>query len=374
MPDCVGTTKVLSRNGDVAMKSIGIFHQGALGDFLLSLPAFEGFYHLCGPSYMYFWTKSEYAALFYGKAYAGRFFSPDDSRWAAFHMDDLTAAPALPPGVTQLDAFFLFGQENTKRVADLLSRRLRIPVHWIRSFPNEAAQRPVTETLVDQFHALGWPIPNRPVRVMADPAESLLAEDILRNQGIAGGPFAVVHPGSGSLKKVWPLRNWWSLVRWLRNDVCIPVVLTLGPADAPLHPFAETARDELGAAVASSLPLARLVAILDLAALYVGNDSGITHLAAAVGTPSAAVFGPTAPEIWAPRGRNVQVIRRQWNPENVLHWDAKAADAPDEAAAAFVERALAGESTRRSRDRPRNCGKGETAGKWGQPAAGNADS
>jgi ADP-heptose:LPS heptosyltransferase len=43
--------------------------------------------------------------------------------------------------------------------------------------------------------------------------------------------------------------------------------------------------------------------------MYIGNDSGITHLAAAVGTPVLALFGPTNPEVWAPRGPHVRVGR-----------------------------------------------------------------
>jgi ADP-heptose:LPS heptosyltransferase len=50
------------------------------------------------------------------------------------------------------------------------------------------------------------------------------------------------------------------------------------------------------------------------ARLYAGNDSGITHLAAAVGTPVLALFGPTNPEVWAPRGPNVRVVRWQTEP------------------------------------------------------------
>ena len=65
-------------------------------------------------------------------------------------------------------------------------------------------------------------------------------------------------------------------------------------------------------------PLAGAVRIDDLyelacwlasARLYIGNDSGITHLAAAVGTPVLALFGPTDPAIWAPRGPHVRVLR-----------------------------------------------------------------
>jgi heptosyltransferase III len=53
------------------------------------------------------------------------------------------------------------------------------------------------------------------------------------------------------------------------------------------------------------------------AALYIGNDSGITHLAAAVGIPVIALFGPTSPDIWAPRGPNVTVLREP-TPQEVM--------------------------------------------------------
>jgi len=57
------------------------------------------------------------------------------------------------------------------------------------------------------------------------------------------------------------------------------------------------------------MPLARLGRTLARARLYIGNDSGITHLAAAAGCPTLAIFGPTNPAVWAPRGANVRVIQ-----------------------------------------------------------------
>ena len=58
--------------------------------------------------------------------------------------------------------------------------------------------------------------------------------------------------------------------------------------------------------------------ILRKAAAYVGNDSGITHLAAALGVPVAALFGPTDPNRWAPRGRDVQILMQPVSPRQVL--------------------------------------------------------
>jgi heptosyltransferase III len=60
---------------------------------------------------------------------------------------------------------------------------------------------------------------------------------------------------------------------------------------------------------ARSLPLRTLAATLARASVYVGNDSGVTHLAAAAGTPAVAIFGPTDPAQWSPLGRAVRVLR-----------------------------------------------------------------
>lgn len=104
--------------------------------------------------------------------------------------------------------------------------------------------------------------------------------------------FTAIHPFSGSARKNWPLENFRALARSLPWPVCF----TAGP------------EEELAGAVRFE-NLYDLACWLSEARLYVGNDSGITHLAAAVGTPVLAIFGPTDPAIWAPRGSKVHVLR-----------------------------------------------------------------
>jgi hypothetical protein len=107
--------------------------------------------------------------------------------------------------------------------------------------------------------------------------------------------FAVIHPFSGSARKNWPLENFRRLAHELERS--FPVRWCAGPEDPPL-PDAARIDD-----------LYELAQWLSTARLYIGNDSGITHLAAAVGTPVLALFGPTDPGVWAPRGPNVRVVR-----------------------------------------------------------------
>jgi heptosyltransferase-3 len=104
--------------------------------------------------------------------------------------------------------------------------------------------------------------------------------------------FVALHPFASSAAKRWPLARFQEVagalgpVQWLRG---------------PEEQLAESVFIE---------DLGELAAWLGKAKLYIGNDSGITHLAAAVGVPVVALFGPTDPAAWGPRGKNLKVIHR----------------------------------------------------------------
>jgi heptosyltransferase-3 len=116
--------------------------------------------------------------------------------------------------------------------------------------------------------------------------------------------FLAVHPGSGARRKNWPAERFASLVEHVADGR--PFVLVEGPADA--EAAAPAAR--LPSVVhARELPPRVLGAVLARAGLYVGNDSGISHLAAAWGAPVVTLFGPTDPAQWAPIGPRVRVMR-----------------------------------------------------------------
>jgi len=106
--------------------------------------------------------------------------------------------------------------------------------------------------------------------------------------------YAVIHPFSGSPRKNWPLGKFRALAA--RLERVMPVRWCRGEDDPPLEG-------------AVPIPdLYELACRLARARLYIGNDSGITHLAAAAGTPVLAIFGPASdPAVWAPRGPNVRI-------------------------------------------------------------------
>lgn len=106
----------------------------------------------------------------------------------------------------------------------------------------------------------------------------------------------VIHPFSGSAKKNWPLEGFRQLATTLSQEGFGPVLWSAGPEE----PLADAVRFDNLRALADWLSGARL---------YIGNDSGITHLAAAVGAPVIALFGPTDPNTWAPRGPLVEIVQ-----------------------------------------------------------------
>jgi heptosyltransferase-3 len=115
----------------------------------------------------------------------------------------------------------------------------------------------------------------------------------------------VIHPGSGGARKNWPRENFVALSEALVQEGR-EVAWCIGPAEEGMG--VPTGVERLQCA-----SLVELGGCLTKSHLYIGNDSGITHLAAAVGCEAVAIFGPTEPSVWAPLGENARVVcGAQW--------------------------------------------------------------
>jgi heptosyltransferase-2 len=126
--------------------------------------------------------------------------------------------------------------------------------------------------------------------------------------------LVVVHPGSGSKAKRWPLENFAALLEALTAEPRVRIVVVVGYAEAGvvdrLLPLLRDAKP----VVAADWPLPPTAALIAHAAVFVGHDSGLTHLAAAFGRPTVALFGPTDPEIWGPHGEAVTIVHMRQTP------------------------------------------------------------
>ena len=114
----------------------------------------------------------------------------------------------------------------------------------------------------------------------------------------------LIHPGSGSVRKCWPISNFFKLETLLKAQGLHPEFV-LGPAEEDMLGEIATANRNLH--VLDNLP--DLIGLLKSAGGYIGNDSGASHLAAFLGLPTTVIFGPADPQRWQPRGRAVAVVR-----------------------------------------------------------------
>ncbi|MCC7264735.1 MAG: glycosyltransferase family 9 protein [Candidatus Latescibacteria bacterium] len=120
-------------------------------------------------------------------------------------------------------------------------------------------------------------------------------------------PLVLIHPGSGGRRKCWPLDRYLALARWCMRQGC-EVLLLHGPADTDLGELLSAEADWRDRALCPPGPL-ELASLLESAALFIGNDSGPGHLAAALGTPTLSLFGPTDPRVWRPPHPRARVVQ-----------------------------------------------------------------
>lgn len=120
--------------------------------------------------------------------------------------------------------------------------------------------------------------------------------------------LVVIHPGSGGQRKCWHLENFVSLAQGLLESG-LEVLFLLGPAEMERLRPAEEARLYGAARCVGHLSLAQVVGLLSGADAFVGNDSGVTHLAAGMGLRTFVMFGPTDPALYRPIGPAVTIFQ-----------------------------------------------------------------
>jgi ADP-heptose:LPS heptosyltransferase len=135
--------------------------------------------------------------------------------------------------------------------------------------------------------------PRSPLMNVQPPAKDLLA----------------VHPGSGSERKNWPEAKWAELLQELMSTTNHDLLLVGGEAEGERLRRLAAGLPPARGRVAQSLPLAELAHLLAGCRGFVGHDSGISHLAAAVGLPGLVLWGDTAEEVWRPPSQKVIVMR-----------------------------------------------------------------
>ena len=287
------------------MNRILVIRGGAIGDFILTLPALKALREARPQAHIEILGYKHIAALAENRFYAqvvrsieygplGIFFAPN-SELPAELADYFASFDLIVSYLYDPDKIF---ETNLRRcgVQNLICGPARI----VENAGHAARQlaRPIEE--------LGIKVVDVAEKIFPSVEDREFASQFLAQ---VQRPIIAIHPGSGSHEKNWPLANWIGLFssgsRFANLEGWVAIS---GEADEAQADRLECEWKNRDVRFVRNLPLPRIAAILERAT-FIGHDSGISHLAAAAGANCILLFGPTDPDIWAPKNDNVRVLR-----------------------------------------------------------------
>jgi heptosyltransferase-2 len=287
------------------MNRILVIRGGAIGDFILTLPALKALRDARPQAHMEILGYKHIAVLAENRFYAQAVHSIEYGPLARFFARHSGLPAELADYFASFDLIvsYLYDPDrifetNLRRcgVQNLICGAARI----VENAGHAARQlaRPIEE--------LGINVVDLTERIFPSEEDRGFAREFLAS---VPQPIIAIHPGSGSHEKNWPLENWIDLFSPDRRFADLERLLVIsGEADEAQTDQLEREWKNRGVRFARNLPLPRLVAVLECS-IFIGHDSGISHLAAAAGSNCILLFGPTDPDVWAPKNENVRVLR-----------------------------------------------------------------
>ena len=271
------------------MKRALVWHGGALGDLITTMPAIRFWRDRLAIEHVTLIAHPEHGRLALRDSLANELISRDDRRVGELFVgiSDPTF-PTTPFGA--FDRALLFTDPDGALVRSLTSRGIPCDAHA----PIPPGSRP-TLIRASRYH----------LNAVAAPASTDAAPRIATKPVRHAHPAVAINPGAGAVEKCWPADRFRQVGQSL-IDRGLDVIWCLGAAEL------ERGLDEQrppGARVVSGLSTVELADLLAGVSCVLGNDSGTSHLAAAVGTPVVALFGPTDPRVWQPVGWPEVVVR-----------------------------------------------------------------
>lgn len=296
------------------VESMLVIHQGALGDFILALPLLSALrmaFPRARPALMGYPRILQLAE---GRFYAEEIFSIDQKGMATFFIREGPLDRTLTQFFSRFELIVLFGKDAEGPLITNLRKVCPGRVLYINSFPNWDEGVHLSDHLLKQLARYGIPFLETPPRLYLTESDREWGRGFWMERGITPeqrSEAIVLHPGSGSRKKVWPLRYFLDLYHHLQSVPGRGFLVVLGPAEGQEIHQAFTSLNASNLKIAKGLSLVQLASVMEGCGFFIGNDSGISHMAAALGLPTLAIFGPTDHRVWSPRGQRVEVLRKE---------------------------------------------------------------
>ena len=287
-----------------------VIRGGAIGDFILTLPAIAALRRQFPQAHLEVLGYPHIAQL----AVAGRLadrVQPIEARGlAGFFARNGTLEPDLMDYFSEFDLVisYLYDPDEIFKtnVIRCLVKQFIVGPHR----PDETERLHATQVYLKPLERLAIfdsdPVPRLAIDYQYSSGRADLPVSLDARQRV---PIIALHPGSGSEKKNWPEAKWAGLIQQIVATTHWNMLLVGGEAEGERLRRLAAVLPPARCSIAQGLPLAELAQRIQSGAAFVGHDSGITHLAAAVGLPCVVLWADTLEEIWRPQGERLVVLK-----------------------------------------------------------------
>lgn len=301
-------TFILNPDFKSSVKHILIIRPGAIGDVIVTLPtigAIRKHFHNARIEIMGYASFLEIAK---GRFYADTISRFDQADIAALFVKVPEISASLKKRFCSFDAIILFVSDKEQILLEnLRSAGARFIINY-DPFPSYTERIHIVDYFLKFLDLLNIPCSNKIPKIFLCDADVRFGDNFIDDKIIDSTKMLIaIHPGSGSRQKCWPVGRYAELILRLKDKIDAQIIVISGPADSEIiEKLKSKVNDKI--VIVDQLSLPNLAAVIKKCNLFIGNDSGITHIAAAVGTPVIAIYGATDPEVWGPRGVRVRIL------------------------------------------------------------------
>lgn len=281
-----------------------VIRGGAIGDFILTLPAIAALRKNFPDAFLEVLGYPHIAQLALAGGLVDRVESIGARALAGFFARNGELAEELVDYFSEFDLIISYLYDPDQIFSTNVARCTQAQFITGPHRPNERSTLHATQLYLKTLERLAIfdadPIPRLQVGRHSTP----LFRNAEGNERILA-----LHPGSGGEHKNWPESKWVELLQNLMNETSFNLLLVGGEVEGERLQRLAAALPPARVRVAQSRPLAELAQILQQCAGFIGHDSGISHLAAAIGLPGLILWGEANEEIWRPPSDKVLVLR-----------------------------------------------------------------
>jgi heptosyltransferase-2 len=283
-----------------------VIRGGAIGDFILTLPAIAALRRQFPQAHLEVLGYPHIAQLAVAGGLADRVQPIEARGLAGFFARDGTLEPDLMDYFSEFDLVisYLYDPDEIFKtnMGRCLVKQFIVGPHR----PDEADRIHATQVYLKPLERLAIfdadPVPRLALDTQPLGAAKRSKEGSTLTQ-------LALHPGSGSEKKNWPETKWGGLIQQIMATTNWDLLLVGGEAEGERLRRLAVVLPPARCSIAQGLPLAELAQRIQSCVAFVGHDSGITHLAAAVGLPCVVLWADTLEEVWRPQGEPLVILK-----------------------------------------------------------------